>query len=558
MNHLKATVGIALFFLFLGLLGRFWIIPVCKASSPDSCRVAAYATAIRRFSLAELVQEDQRVIRVTLPSSTGGLVDVDASPTHIKRFLGEAVYFELIKRIVIACSVSAVLAGLLVWAMPILFRRRAKTKKSKFIRGIQFAKSKPLKPMPGQLDLAGVPIPRETETKHLAIAGATGVGKTQVISRMLRGIRSRTDRVLIMDLNGGYLSRFYREGDLVLNLFDERTVRWNPFADCRHPWDFDALAKATIPDGEGSDKAFNHYGQQLFSTVMRSMAYSGNPSVTEAIRLIGGATSKELAPYVSGTQIQILVQEEQAKMLGNTRAVISTYLQPWTYMQDGGEWSLRNWIRNGVPGSWLYVTYQDNQLAMLRQLLAAWLQIAIEETLSLDEDPERRLWFVADEFDSLGKVSVMNDALSKMRKYGGCCVLGFQLVPQLRQRYGHDGAAALLGNLRSMCLMGVPDPETACWCADAIGEQEYTRFEVSATQGKTNHDHSSSTSSSSGQRLAHVTERLLLPSQFQRLPDLAGYVRLSGDSPVYQVKIDHFSMPRRIKSFVPFGAGGAE
>lgn len=36
---------------------------------------------------------------------------------------------------------------------------------------------------------------------------------------------------------------------------------------------------------------------------------------------------------------------------------------------------------------WLYLTYQDNQMAMLRNLVATWLELAIVEGLSLSEEP---------------------------------------------------------------------------------------------------------------------------------------------------------------------------
>jgi type IV secretory pathway TraG/TraD family ATPase VirD4 len=39
---------------------------------------------------------------------------------------------------------------------------------------------------------------------------------------------------------------------------------------------------------------------------------------------------------------------------------------------------------------------------------------------------DRRLWFIIDELDALGQVDGLKDALARLRKFGGRCVLGFQ------------------------------------------------------------------------------------------------------------------------------------
>ena len=77
---------------------------------------------------------------------------------------------------------------------------------------------------------------------------------------------------------------------------------------------------------------------------------------------------------------------------------------------------------------WLYLVYRDDQMAMPRLLITTWLDLAIVETLSLPEEPRRRLWFVLDEWDSLGKVDSLRSGLTKLRKYGGAVVAGLQTM----------------------------------------------------------------------------------------------------------------------------------
>lgn len=45
---------------------------------------------------------------------------------------------------------------------------------------------------------------------------------------------------------------------------------------------------------------------------------------------------------------------------------------------------------------------------------------------------DHRLWFVVDELDALGQIDGLKDALARLRKFGGRCVIGFQSKPITR------------------------------------------------------------------------------------------------------------------------------
>ena len=60
------------------------------------------------------------------------------------------------------------------------------------------------------------------------------------------------------------------------------------------------------------------------------------------------------------------------------------------------------------------------------------MRLAIFQTMGLGEvgPTERPIWFVVDELDALGKIDRLKDALARIRKFGGRCVLGFQSIAQ--------------------------------------------------------------------------------------------------------------------------------
>ncbi|KLB61725.1 hypothetical protein XEUV490_23375, partial [Xanthomonas euvesicatoria] len=88
----------------------------------------------------------------------------------------------------------------------------------------------------------------------------------------------------------------------------------------------------------------------------------------ELLRLIMVADRKELAEVVAGTAAAQLTGKESERMLGNTRSIASTYLNAWQNLPDVGTFSVREWVRESAngPGPWLFLTYRDSQMALMR------------------------------------------------------------------------------------------------------------------------------------------------------------------------------------------------
>ena len=122
----------------------------------------------------------------------------------------------------------------------------------------------------GALRLAGVPVPPEDETKHFKLIGTTGTGKSTAIRELVHGALTRGDRAVIADPDGGYLARFYdpTKGDVILNPFDARSLRWDLFAEIRAVYDVEQLARSLIPDQEGSERTWRGYARTFFTALV--------------------------------------------------------------------------------------------------------------------------------------------------------------------------------------------------------------------------------------------------------------------------------------------------
>jgi len=102
-----------------------------------------------------------------------------------------------------------------------------------------------------QPSLAGYAVPDGDETKHFKLIGTTGTGKSTAICELLGAALQRGDRAVIADPDGGYLRRFFdaSRGDVILNPFDQRSVKWDLFGEIREPYDVEQRIRnrATVP-----------------------------------------------------------------------------------------------------------------------------------------------------------------------------------------------------------------------------------------------------------------------------------------------------------------------
>lgn len=402
---------------------------------------------------------------------------------------------------------------------------------------------------PRVIRLGDAVVPPEFEAQHLMFSGTTGSGKTQAINRVMKAIRNRKKRALIADAGGGFLSRFYAPGDLILNPLDQRSVDWSPFAEIRSEYDFARIAKATVPDAYGEAAQWHHYAQTLLGETMLAMYKRGERSIKQLMHYLTVSDAKELGELLAGTPAGILCAKGNDKMLSNTRGIISTFLVVWRYLPDNGQFSVREWIRNESASAWLFVTFRDDQLGMLRTLIATLMEIGIIEALSLSEEPKRDLWFIMDEVDSLGKISSLNAGLSKLRKYGCKCVLGLQTIAQLRATYGNDGAQTLLANVSTKFVLRAGDGETAEYFSAEFGDQEIEREQHSTATSESRGSNSRSSSTSSNLTHVRETKRTILASDISALRDLHGFLKIGG-SPIAYTSLTYEELPQLAPSHV--------
>jgi len=392
------------------------------------------------------------------------------------------------------------------------------------------------------LTLAGLPIHPLDETKHFKLIGTTGTGKSTAIRELLGPALERGDRAVIADPDGSYLTRFYnaRRGDVILNPFNERAARWDLFAEMTTLFDADQLARSLIADAEGSEGPWRSYARVFLTSLLRQLHRVKHNDVGELYQLLSLTPVDDLRDLLADTPAASYLSQDNGKFFGAVRAVANTHLGGLEHIarQTATQGlSVREWVRRGRGSQGvLFLPYHANDITSLRSIISTWMRLAIFEAMSQPEG-DQRLWFVVDELDALGQIDGLKDALARLRKFGGRCVLGLQSIAQVSGTYGHSEAQTIVENCGNTVILRCSASEgggTARFASQLIGEREVLREQVTNTRGG---GWFSSNRDSQSRSLQPAMETSVLPSEIEQLPDLYGYLKFASTPEWRRVQI---------------------
>jgi hypothetical protein len=197
--------------------------------------------------------------------------------------------------------------------------------------------------------------------------------------------------------------------------------------------------------------------------------------------------------------------------------------------QESQPLSVKQWVRSG--SGVLFIPYRASQIAALRSTVSAWMRLGIFEAMSgtVGEPPDgrmadQRLWFVVDELDALGQIDGLKDALARLRKFGGRCVLGFQSLAQVSSTYGKGEAQTIVENCATTLILRCSASEhggTSQFASRLIGQREVVR--IARSESRRPSDLLPSITESEHRQI----EPAVMDSEIERLPDLAGFLKLA-------------------------------
>ena len=397
--------------------------------------------------------------------------------------------------------------------------------------------------------LAGLPFPWRLEQSHAMLLGTTGSGKTTAMKPLVSQARARGHRCVIFDLTGSFVESFYNPTtDVILNTMDRRCEPWTIFEDCDNYAEFLSASNALIPSGPTDDDFWQKAARTLFVEMCMKLVSQGLTSNGALAHHLMHAKLQDISDQLEGTVAAPLVATSAAKMAESIRATFNTHANALRFIPDpvGDQkpFSINRWMADeSKDGSILFITSNYSDLALNRELLTLWMDIAVQSIFRLGRTKSMRTWYLFDEVHALHRLPAIEHGLQTARAVGGAFVLGIHSFNKLEETYGHNGAVHLASLARTKLILTTPDIETAERCSDFIGSREVRQMDEAYSYGYNN------TRDASTITPRKEVQHLVMPDDIKELPSLHGFIKFPDGFPAAKIKLEIVDYPEVANGF---------
>lgn len=399
---------------------------------------------------------------------------------------------------------------------------------------------------PGLVPFGPVRLPFRFDAEHAMIAGKTQVGKTVTMAQQLAAIREAGLPAVVYNFKGEYLEKFYRPGiDYLANPLDARGLSWNLFDDVESIPDISMLLGSLVPLGNEVERFWHSAVRDVLRGIFAALYLQGKRSNEDIWQAISSGM-KEIAELCTMTEqgaagLKYIEKHggKQASIVGAVMMMFCSWLE---YARCGGGFSVKRWLQD-PGGSFLFITGAAKVENTLRPYTSLMVDLLCREVLSLSDDPNRRLYFVLDEFGNMQELPSIKRMLTAGGSKGASVLLGFQDFASIEEIYGPRDARSILNSCGTSLVMKLADEASAGYFSGRFGEVQYREIAESRTLAP-----GSSKVTATFSEVTR-TEKLILPSEIQGLKKLEGYLLIPEHDPAkIRVKIQP---PNKLPSVNP-------
>lgn len=360
-------------------------------------------------------------------------------------------------------------------------------------------------------------LPKQAWTRHTLIYGSVGSGKTQILLGILIQIFEKNHKAIIYDIKGDFTAKFGKA--ILVSPWDSRSVIW----DLAHDIDTDSatrsFANSLYPTKPGDKNSFfSQASAAILIALVKSLYhdYQGRWGWKELNQRIS-LPQKKLHYYMvhfNPSQASVIEDPENqstTSVLGtfaNGALVINQLALAWG--NEGDEQrrrlSLKQWLRDDYKGIRQIILQGGKDSSLQAAYIAAMINSLVPEIVSPalpDNELGRSLFFVIDEFPTIGKIAIQN-IIALARSKGGMAILGYQAISMVKEIYGDDFAKALPAMVGTQIVCQLGPGETRHSVAQLIGKRRVAVIQNNHSHGGGQHSVSSS---------YHETERELMNEQ---------------------------------------------
>lgn len=400
----------------------------------------------------------------------------------------------------------------------------------------------------GGLQIGETLIPRDMEIKHLLILGASGSGKSTLLNQLMAQLIRRRERCVIYDPKGEFVSKLYKRGDTVFNLLDDRSVGWNVFNEIFSEPDYDVIATSLFTPPVTGDSYWYNCAGDVFRTGLvwlRIHGKTSNDAIWEFFSqpLAGIQQAFHMLPIAEQGALKHIDQSDSPAS-ASIISILQERIKVFRYLRGrDGDFSFSKYIRAEAGKGNIFLLGNERTKELMQPLLTLVMDLMCRETLSLPDNPNRRIFFVIDELATLNRMDSILTLETVGRSKGVALICANQDLGRIEEIYGRNNLKTFYNNFNTGVIFRIREPETAEFLSRAIGEQQLRKRSESTQMSP------SDVGDRRGISEQERTERLIMPTELQELPDLCAVLNVAGFG-VSQITIPREFYPVRHQAFV--------
>lgn len=328
------------------------------------------------------------------------------------------------------------------------------------------------KPTSNALYLAyNLALAKSREVLSFAYIGGQGSGKTTVLKFLLHQLIGRKNtRIIVLDQKGDLTAEWPTSDVILFAPHDKRSHAWDLGADVASEIAAQEFA-ATLVSTDVGEKVWPEGARQIIAAVVIALQRRNGTDwgFTELVDALQ-ASPEELRAIVEPVRpdvLRFLGLDESGEFtrnaigyITNIQAAALPLLRPlalaWGNVPKTARVSLRAWLHGKGSAAQTLLLQNNTDFPVISE---GWLRQVIQRLVrisgssSFPDDPERRIWFVLDEFPQLGHMPDLLRVPETHRSKGATLVLTAQSISQIYSAYGRDDGDTLVNLMQTKIIL---------------------------------------------------------------------------------------------------------
>lgn len=309
------------------------------------------------------------------------------------------------------------------------------------------------------------------EVLSFAYIGGQGSGKTTALKFLLRQLIGRKKTKIILLDQKGDLTADWPTSDVILFApHDQRSHAWDIGADVTGEIAAQEFAATLVPT-EGAETVWPQGARQIIEAVVIALQRQHGPNwgfaeLLEALQ----ASPAGLRAIVEPVRPDVLTflgiddtgefTRTSVGYITNLQTAALPLLRPlalaWGHVSKAERVSLRAWVHGKGPASQTLLLQNNTDFP---EISAGWMRQVIQRLVrisgssSFPDDPDRRIWFILDEFPQLGHMPDLLRVPETHRSKGATLVLTAQSISQVYSTYGREDGDTLVNLMQTKIIL---------------------------------------------------------------------------------------------------------